>query len=292
MKTLFGLIFFTAVINYAQIDTSVCYPLHIGDKWEYYFPGNDYSTVEIISDTIMPNGHKYFVFNEYGVSAWQYQRVEDVTKVYYYSVPDENEYILFDFRLPEKTIWEVSFSEYYWGLYKTWTTNNNILNTVLENREFSFVNIDSTVSPPDTIWNPILDVYPTLVTKYLGISSYIYGLEELVGAYINGVGYGSLVGIKELHEESINDFELYQNFPNPFNPTTTINYSLPEDGYTELKVYNIYGELIETLVSENKSAGSYSIQFSASGKNIASSVYLYTLSSGKYNTTGKMIMMK
>ena len=290
MKTLFGLIFFTAVINYAQIDTSVCYPLHIGDKWEYYFPGNDYSTVEIISDTIMPNGHKYFVFNEYGVSAWQYQRVEDVTKVYYYSVPDENEYILFDFRLPEKTIWEVSFSEYYWGLYKTWTTNNNILNTVLENREFSFVNIDSTVSPPDTIWNPILDVYPTLVTKYLGISSYIYGLEELVGAYINGVGYGSLVGIKELHEESINDFELYQNFPNPFNPTTTIRYQIPEDGMVTLKVYDILGREVKTLVNDFKTKGRYEVTFDASS--LTSGSYIYEITSGSYKASKKMTLIK
>jgi len=205
-------------------------------------------------------------------------------------VPDENEYILFDFRLPEKTIWEVSFSEYYWGLYKTWTTNNNILNTVLENREFSFVNIDSTVSPPDTIWNPILDVYPTLVTKYLGISSYIYGLEELVGAYINGVGYGSLVGIKELHEESINDFELYQNFPNPFNPTTTIRYQIPEDGMVTLKVYDILGREVKTLVNDFKTKGRYEVTFNADA--LASGLYIYEITSGSYKASKKMTLIK
>ena len=60
------------------------------------------------------------------------------------------------------------------------------------------------------------------------------------------------------------------NFPNPFNPVTTIKYSLPEDGYTELKVYNIYGQLIETLVSGNKEAGSYSVRFPSSGGCLAS----------------------
>jgi len=52
MKTIYGLIFFTAVINYAQIDTSVYYPLHIGDKWEYYTPGDGYSIVEILAKWI------------------------------------------------------------------------------------------------------------------------------------------------------------------------------------------------------------------------------------------------
>ena len=82
------------------------------------------------------------------------------------------------------------------------------------------------------------------------------------------------------------------NHPNPFNPTTSINYSIPEDSFTELKVYNIYGELIETLISENKTAGSYSVQFPSNGKQITSGVYLYTLSSGKYKTSGKMILLK
>ncbi len=87
------------------------------------------------------------------------------------------------------------------------------------------------------------------------------------------------------------EFEV-MNFPNPFNPVTTINYSLPEDGYTELKVYNIYGELVETLVSGNKEAGSYSARFPANGRELSSGIYLYTLTSGRYKTTGKMTLVK
>jgi len=93
------------------------------------------------------------------------------------------------------------------------------------------------------------------------------------------------------YDELVQTFSV-TNFPNPFNPTTTINHFLPENGFTELKVYNIYGELVETLISENKSAGSHSVQFPLSGKKLASGVYPYTLSSGKYKTSGKMIMMK
>jgi len=99
---------------------------------------------------------------------------------------------------------------------------------------------------------------------------------------------------KKAAESKINNNYYFgiSNYPNPFNPTTSISYSIPEDGFTELKVYNIYGELVETLLSENKTAGSYSVQFPSNGKEIASGVYLYTLSSDKYYTSGKMIMMK
>ncbi len=82
------------------------------------------------------------------------------------------------------------------------------------------------------------------------------------------------------------------NFPNPFNPSTTINYAIPENGFTELKVYNIYGELVEMLVSGNKEAGNYSARFPANGSGLSSGIYLYTLTSGKYKTTGKMTLVK
>jgi hypothetical protein len=74
-------------------------------------------------------------------------------------------------------------------------------------------------------------------------------------------------------------FQLDQNYPNPFNPSTKIEYTIPTDGYTELKVYDIMGNSITTLVSGAKPAGSYEIIFNAS--DIPSGVYFYTLTSGE-----------
>ncbi|MFC2094410.1 M28 family peptidase [Bacteroidota bacterium] len=85
-------------------------------------------------------------------------------------------------------------------------------------------------------------------------------------------------------------FNLDQNYPNPFNPSTKIKYTLPSDGFTELKVYDIMGNSITTLVSETKPAGSYEIIFDAS--NIPSGVYFYTLRSGELITSKKMILVK
>ena len=86
-------------------------------------------------------------------------------------------------------------------------------------------------------------------------------------------------------------FSLDQNYPNPFNPKTTIHYSLPSAGEVELNVYNILGQKVATLVSEKKAAGSYKVQWDASG--FASGVYFYKLIiEDKYTSTRKLVLMK
>ena len=86
------------------------------------------------------------------------------------------------------------------------------------------------------------------------------------------------------------DFELRQNYPNPFNPTTSINYSLNKKSYVELKVYNVLGAEVATLVNETKNAGSYKVSFDAT--NLSSGVYFYQLKSGDQTITRKMMVMK
>jgi hypothetical protein len=88
----------------------------------------------------------------------------------------------------------------------------------------------------------------------------------------------------------ISSYHLHQNYPNPFNPSTTIEFYLPKTSDVVLKVFNILGEEITTLVSERLSAGSYSYGWDAS--NLASGVYLYQLQAGDYVETRKMVLMK
>lgn len=97
-----------------------------------------------------------------------------------------------------------------------------------------------------------------------------------------------------------NDFVLYQNYPNPFNPFTTIEYSLKNDGRVILKVYNVLGEEIRTLVDEIKSAGNYKIDFSAAdgsasgggAYNLPTGVYIYSLYTEESRLSRKMVLMK
>ncbi len=92
-----------------------------------------------------------------------------------------------------------------------------------------------------------------------------------------------------------NKFELQNNYPNPFNPTTTIKFSLEKAGLTTVNVYSLSGQLIRTLINENRSAGANEVKFDgkdSNGKRIASGVYFYQLSSNKQVETRKMIMLK
>lgn len=87
-----------------------------------------------------------------------------------------------------------------------------------------------------------------------------------------------------------NQIILIRNYPNPFNPSTTITYTIPEDNFVTLKIYNALGEEVATLVNEFNSAGTYYKNFDAS--NLAGGVYIYTIQSGDYYKTQKMLLLK
>lgn len=85
-------------------------------------------------------------------------------------------------------------------------------------------------------------------------------------------------------------FSLEQNYPNPFNPTTNIGFRIAEFGFTILKVYDVLGKEIATLVNEEKPAGSYEVEFDASG--LSSGIYFYKLQAGSFLETKKMLLLK
>ncbi len=86
----------------------------------------------------------------------------------------------------------------------------------------------------------------------------------------------------------VKDFSLYQNYPNPFNPTTVISYSIPERNNVILKIYDLLGKEIKTLLNEEQEAGNYTINFNAA--TLTSGVYFYQIISGKHKETKKMIL--
>jgi hypothetical protein len=85
-------------------------------------------------------------------------------------------------------------------------------------------------------------------------------------------------------------FELFQNYPNPFNPTTKIEYQLPADGVVNLKVYNLLGEEVATIVNEQQEAGYKSVEWNAGG--VSSGIYFYRLQCGSYSSMKKMMVVK
>jgi hypothetical protein len=99
-----------------------------------------------------------------------------------------------------------------------------------------------------------------------------------------------VLGIKEISSNAPETYSLLQNYPNPFNPTTMIRFSLKETGIVTLKVYNVLGQLVTTLVNEQKPAGIYEYNFDASS--MSSGIYFYTIKAGDFTATKKMILMK
>ena len=91
-------------------------------------------------------------------------------------------------------------------------------------------------------------------------------------------------------EKELFNYALFNNYPNPFNPYTTIEFELAKDEFVELIVYDILGSEVETLVSEKKETGHYQYRFDAS--NLPSGVYIYRLKAGDFIQTKKMVLMK
>jgi len=96
--------------------------------------------------------------------------------------------------------------------------------------------------------------------------------------------------IKTVSDIVPDKFNLYQNFPNPFNPTTNIKFDIPKASFTTLKVYNVLGKEVAVLLNEIKSAGSYQVDFDAS--KLTSGVYFYRIETGSFTETRRLVILK
>ncbi|RPI15519.1 MAG: T9SS C-terminal target domain-containing protein [Ignavibacteriae bacterium] len=100
----------------------------------------------------------------------------------------------------------------------------------------------------------------------------------------------NFTGVGTPGNELPTSFKLEQNYPNPFNPSTTINYSIPKASEVSIKVYDMLGHEVMTLVNEQKNAGNYSVVMDAS--NLSSGIYLYKIAAGSFNETKRMTLIK
>jgi hypothetical protein len=112
--------------------------------------------------------------------------------------------------------------------------------------------------------------------------------------YVDDAQYSTSTTSVDNVSTGINNYQLYQNYPNPFNPSTIIKYQIPKLSVVTLKVYDILGREVSTLINEEKPAGIYTIEFSPSkvGRSITSGIYFYTLKAGNYVSTKKLVLLK
>lgn len=164
---------------------------------------------------------------------------------------------------------------------------------------------------PDQSAASVQESYPS-VNRWLevGVPSsteatahFLYMVDEIPGTSLfaanNTSGNGSswnyeqvVISLLDVDDSApiVNSFELSQNYPNPFNPSTSIKYSVAERSNVTLKVFDMLGREVSTLINTTKDAGSYEVSFDAS--NLASGLYVYTLSAGNFTSSKKMMLMK
>lgn len=123
------------------------------------------------------------------------------------------------------------------------------------------------------------------------------------GTYLVNAGYNNpsrdwdsisvaiaVTGVGGETTDLLNTYKLYSNYPNPFNPSTKIKYLIAEKTFVSLKIYNIAGSEVASIVNREQSAGEYEVNFNAG--NLTSGVYVYKLQAGNFVQTKKMILMK
>jgi hypothetical protein len=280
------------------------YPLAIGNKWVFhhstvsYDPYPNYSyqidVKEVLGDTIASNGKHYYKVNDETI--WESSVLERIDssegKVYRYyedtSLP-ESEYVAYDL------LAEIgdTISSFRTGF------NTVLFTTMYAEATFNKFGLTKPkkVFEEYTLHPPIFSL-----TQDIGLDS-IYSYFDfgetyitLKGCIIDGVVYGdtTTVGVEDDESPIANKFRLEQNYPNPFNPSTSIQYAIGSRQFVTLKVYDVLGNEIATLVNEEKPAGEYEIEFNTSSiKHLPSSgIYFYQLKAGSFIQTKKMILLK
>lgn len=288
------------------------YPLHIGDFWQYKgYEKDDVGRIKsewiaykkIIGDTILSNGKKYFVINEckfptpYFSTGYKFIRL-DSTNGNIYGIKVEPYEILIDSLYSQD------------GDMINKCFRSALKDTLLfgEKRKIRKIRPTCTSSTSYSGFDLLSGIGENMRYYEDIFVSWIHYECNLVYAKINGKEFGT--NLKNSEENFPTEIMLYQNFPNPFNPTTVISYTISPiyhgqssasyEFHVTLKVYDLLGKEVATLVDEYQKPSIYNYQFSISNYQLTSGVYYYRLnisntSSGSlqvFSQTKKMLFIK
>ena len=277
---------------YTQESLAEYYPLQVGNKWLYKTstydvgttPTISYHTKEVVGDTLMDNGKKYFVIKE---SNFTYlERFDSTTN----EIIRYNDWECGKIDNPIYNLNYIPKDTVEWGYCDSLGNPYQVYYSEDLGPDSSFIEF----AKDDLIFKEV-GFRKHLGLFYRSIYEVSYSTTILIGAEIDGNVWGTLTDIND--EEKINyQFTLSQNYPNPFNPSTTIKFTIPfvettrRVVSTKLVVYDILGREIKTLLNKKLSPGSYEVEFN--GSDLPSGVYLYRLTNENYSATKKMLLLR
>ncbi len=225
----------------------------------------------------------------------KYQR-KSGDSIYFYDIIYEQEYLLYDF---SSTIPRKISSFPGWCSPRGGCDTSNVFLSLIDS-----IDSDTLFGLKRVHWFFSIDFVPGAIddeesrrlVDSLGLyakGGFIYS-EVLTGAIINGVQFGVITDVSEKTSKIPQFYTLSKNYPNPFNPNTTILYELPQQSLVTIKVFNILGAEITTLVNERQEAGAKSAHFDASG--LPSGVYYYRITAVNdartFTQTKKMLLLR
>ena len=267
-------------IGFAQIKTFT-FPFHIGDLWQYYVylgdPALSFNTsIHIDRDTLMPNNKVYKVFSS-GFTPVFYFR-QDSSKIFQYSLQDSTEFLRYDFsRKVGDTISIVHSGGLVYPIILTVELNEPVFSQ--QRRILNFH------SPNGLINDQVVDS--------IGIYHFVENIEfdyRLTGAIIGGHTYGTILAVRKDVVSIPKSISLYQNYPNPFNPSTSIEFELSNKMFVSLKILNVLGQTVTTLVEGQIESGRFTVYWNAS--QFPSGIYFCVLKAGNIIHAKKMILLK
>ncbi len=290
-----GLLFWVDTAFSQSSDSLKYFPCDSGDTW-FYWGEDGYSTIKIDSVVSQPLGKK--VYGNFGAY------VIDTTTCVLYSenhVSDDSVSLfgLYRFDAQVGDYWvEDTISYRYIGVGLALDNPVEVFGVPTRKKSFVFFHFysDTSLPPHDpTQWFP----YITRSFAY-GFGMIEEGIEGgggriLIGAILHGDSMGIISDVKEERKTIPDRFSLFQNYPNPFNPTTAISYQLSAVSDVALKIYDVLGKEVRTLVNQGQTAGQHVVQWDGTdqhGWHVASGVYYYRLTTPNGSITKKAVLVK
>jgi hypothetical protein len=266
---------FHSTVYSQALKESSRFPLEISNKWT--FSSLSDTLVETIVDTQRVGDNIYFLFDKFrDLSGYLFRMFED--KVYVYA--DTAEYLWYDFSADSGESWVVPplGHPYFGGIFTLQSKVDTIITPVriftdcfrihhIIGADFEFIEWFATE----------VGIVQRDVITFAGLRRWV--LVESVS---------SVSDDNELAIE--NTYLLSQNHPNPFNPVTKINYSIPQSLQVVIKVFDVLGNEVEELVNEKKPRGNYELTWYV--ENLPSGIYFYRLKAGNFIETKKLVLMK